>query len=140
MKLSDKGPIELPPSLPGLLGQVSAEIQKWPGVIAATHWDLYRPEVADGADFYCGEAEIGHIHFSGEVHVATDATLNEHFVRQGKAQLFRFRADPGYRNWTQLTVASPAQAQHAIELFRSNYERLRTVKGQAPGSDAFAAP
>ena len=124
MKLSDKGPIEPPPSMPGLLGRISTEIQSWPGVIAATHWDLYRATVPDGADFYVGDTEIGHLHFYGGAHVASDRSLCERFIAQGKAQPFRFRQDPNYRYWTQVTVATEKHAQDTIELFRANYERL----------------
>lgn len=124
MKLSDKGPIQPPPTMPGLVGHVAQEIQTWPGVIAATHWDLYRPGVADGADFYVGETEIGHLHFYGEAHIATNAVLGTRFIQENKAQPFRFRADTTYRHWTQVTIASQEKAQHAIDVFRANYERL----------------
>ncbi len=127
MKLSDKGPIQAPPNMPALLGIVAAEVQSWPGVIAATHWDLYDPDSVDGADFYLGEAEIGHLHFYGEAHVASDAEINKSFIQQGKAQPFRYRSDPNYQYWTQLTIAGQKKAQHAIDLFRANYERLRSL-------------
>jgi hypothetical protein len=130
MKLTDKGAIHLPPKMPGLLGRVADEIQTWPDVIAATHWDLYHPTVADGTDFYLGEAEIGHLHFYGEAHVASDDRLNAAFIRLGKGQLFRYRNDPSYRHWTQVTIATPVQAQNAIDLFRANYQRLRGVNQQ----------
>ena len=124
MKLADKGPIRPPPTMPGLLGRVTGVIQTWPGVIAATHWDLYRPTVPDGADFYVGDTEIGHLHLNGEAHVATDSTLFRQFVDGGKAQPFRFRQDPNYRWWTQATMATEQQAQDVLELFRANYGRL----------------
>ena len=125
MKLSDKGPIASPPSMPGLLGRISTEIQSWLGIIAATHWDLYRPTVPDGVDFYIGETEIGHLHFYGEAHITSDRTLCERFIAEGKAQPFRFRQDSAYRYWTQVTIANEKNVQDTIELFRANYERLR---------------
>lgn len=125
MKLSDKGPIEAPPSMLGLLGRISTEIQSWPGIIAAAHWDLYRPTVPDGADFYVGDNEIGHLHFYGEAHIASDRILFERFLGQGKAQPFRFRQDPAYRYWTQVTIATEKHVQNTIELFHANYERMQ---------------
>lgn len=127
MKLSDKGPIRSPPTMPGLPGRVANEIQTWPGVIAATHWDLYRPTEPDGADFYVGDTEIGHLHFYGEAHVASDRVLCQRFVDQGKAQPFRFRQDPAYRWWTQVSIGDEQRTQYALELFRANYERLRLL-------------
>jgi hypothetical protein len=111
--------------MPGLLGRISTEIQSWSGIIAATHWDLYRPTVPDGADFYIGETEIGHLHFYGEAHIASDRSLCERFIADGKAQPFRFRQDPAYRYWTQVTIANEKNVLDTIELFRANYERLR---------------
>ena len=54
--------------LKGPAQSVSAEIQSWPGIIAATHWFLYDRTQVDGADFYVGEKELGHIHLDGELH------------------------------------------------------------------------
>ena len=124
MKLSDKGASRPAPAMDGLLGYVADAIQTWPGVIAATHWDLYQPTVADGADFYLGDSEIGHLHFYGEAHVASDAAVSASFVAQGKAEPFRYRADPNYRHWTQVTLTTQAKAQQALDLFRANYDRL----------------
>jgi hypothetical protein len=129
MKLSDKGPIAPPPAMPGFLGELVHAIQSWPHVIAATHWDLYRPTVADGADFYVGDVEIGHLHFYGEAHVASDAAVAKTFIAQGMAQPFRFRGDANYRHWTQVSVTTAESFQHALALFRANYERIKLQAG-----------
>ena len=124
MKLAEKGKILPPPAMSGLLGRLSDEIQTWPHVIAATHWDLNDATRVDGADFYVGDDEIGHIHLYGEVHVATDAAISAAFIEQGKAEHFRYRADPNYRYWTQITVSNALTYQQALALFRANYERI----------------
>nr|WP_295771618.1 luciferase family protein [Rhodoferax sp.] len=128
MKLSDKGLFRPPPKMAGLLRLVADEIQTWPNVTAATHWNLNQRDVADGADFYLGEEEIGHLHFYGEAHVASDKKMNATFIQLGKAQPFRYRFDPTYQHWTQVTIETHEKAQNAIELFRANYERLRGKK------------
>jgi len=128
MKLSDKGPIRPAPAMPDLLGRVADEVRSWPDVISATHWDLYRPDVADGADFYVGDTEIGHLHFYGEAHVASDSKINAEFTRSGKAQPFRFRNESTYRHWTQVTITTEGHAQNAIDLFKANYRRLLEAK------------
>ena len=53
MKLEDKGPIQPPLTLTKFPQQVSTEIQSWPGIIAATHWEIYDKTKPDGADFSC---------------------------------------------------------------------------------------
>lgn len=124
MQLSAKGPIQAPPNLPGVLGEVAQAIQTWPDVIAATHWDLYDRTRPDGADFYVDDQEIGHLHFDGEAHIATDKHLSERFIQQGTAQAFRYRATPNYRHWLQMRITSAQEAHDAITVFRANYERL----------------
>ena len=80
MTLSEKGPIAPPPILNGLLQGVSQTIQSWNGVVAATPWYLYLPTQVDGADFYVGEKELGHIHLDGSVHLATSMALRQVLV------------------------------------------------------------
>jgi len=62
MRIEDKGPDAPSPAIPGPSGRVAAEIARWPGVIAPTHWHLYRPGQTDGADFYVGKEELGYVH------------------------------------------------------------------------------
>ena len=124
MKLAEKGKILPPPKMSGLLGQLSEEIQSWPHIIAATHWDLNDASSIDGADFYVADHEIGHIHLFGEVHIATDAAISAAFIEQKKADPFRYRADPKNRYWTQIKVSNAHTYRHALELFKANYERI----------------
>ena len=123
--LEAKGPIRPAPALAGHAQAVSLAIQSWPGVISATHWHLYRPTQVDGADFYVGAAECGHIHLGGEVHLATSGHLSRLLLANGLARRF-----PYYASWVEADIGSPAQAEHAIWLFRLNYDRL-TGTGEA---------
>ncbi|WP_375434843.1 luciferase family protein [uncultured Hymenobacter sp.] len=125
MKLSDKGPLASVPTLASVLEPVSQAIQGWPGIIAAAHWDLYRVgEVVDGADFYVGEEELGHIHLSGDVHLASSPAVGQALVAGGWAQPMRF-GGAQYRGWTEFRVRTAADAAHATWLFELNYQRLR---------------
>lgn len=117
---SEKGPVAPPPDLDGPLGLVAGEIRGWPEVTATTHWDLFQPTRVDGIDFYVGEAELGHIHLDGSIHLATSPALGATLVAEGAARPFRYQ-----RGWvceTMQAVGSDA----AIALFRRNYERLRS--------------
>ena len=97
--------------------------QKWPGIIAATHWHLSRRDEVDGADFYIGEQELGHIHLDGEVHLATDLEMRKSLVEAGLARPF-----PWYKSWVELSIRTEPDAAHAIRLFRLNYCRLTGVE------------
>ena len=119
MTLEAKGPVQPVPVLTGYAEVVSRAVQSWPGVIAATHWHLYRPTEVNGADFYVGTEECGHIHLDGEVHLATSLDLRKSLLAHGLARSF-----PYYASWIETSIRSEAEAKHAIWLFRLNYDRI----------------
>ena len=119
LPLNAKGRFAPPPLLEGPAGRVALEIASWPNVISATHWLLGRPGVVDGADFYVGEQELGHIHLDGEVHLATSLELRKKLLAKNQARPF-----PYYASWVEASIETEAQADHAIWLFRLNYTRL----------------
>ncbi|MBD2767178.1 DUF5519 family protein [Hymenobacter sp. BT664] len=125
MKLEEKGPIQPPPVLAGPGQKTAAAVQAWPAVIAATHWDLFDRTRADGADFYVGEEELGHIHLNGEVHLATTPALGRPLLTQGLARPFPYGGGPG--DWVTFLIRTDADADHARWLFQLNYDRLRGV-------------
>ncbi len=124
MKLEAKGRHIPPPTLQQPLERVSLAVQALPGVISATHWDLFQPTVPDGADFYVGEEELGHIHFSGDMHLATSAPLAQALIDKGLARKFRY-GGPAYADWTEFTIRTVKDAAHAEWLFLLNYRRLK---------------
>ena len=125
MKLSDKGPTAPPPVLSKHLQFVSDRIQSWPGVLAATHWDLYSPSQVDGADFYLGDDELGHIHLNGEVHIPLSAHDHAVAIATGLARRFRYGAfgNGSYRFWVETGVRNKAEAEIAVTLFELSYRR-----------------
>ena len=88
MTLSSKGAIRPVPRLVGPAQRVSEMIQTWPGIIAATHWDLYDNKKINGADFYVGQNELGHIHLDGETHLASTKQLRMPLIAAGLAEPF----------------------------------------------------
>ena len=123
MKLDQKGPIKPAPVLTGP-GQKTAEaIQSWPTIISATHWDLFNRSRVDGADFYVGEAELGHIHLNGEVHLAATNGLGIALLQRGLASPLPY--GKAYGDWVSFMIRTDSDADHAIWLFRLNYDRLR---------------
>jgi hypothetical protein len=119
MKLADKGPIVAPPVLKGWAQKVSVEIQTWPGVVSATHWLLDDPTQVDGADFYVGERELGHIHFDDDIHLGLTKPLRKALIVAKLARPFRWADD-----WVQFPITNKRSAQHALWLFRLGYDRL----------------
>ena len=123
IQLAHKGPFRPAPALAGPEGRVAETIATWPGITAATHWHLSRPDEVNGADFYVGEQELGHIHLDGEVHLATNLEMRKSLVEAGLARPF-----PWYKSWVEVSIRDEADADHAIRLFRLNYCRLTGVE------------
>ncbi len=121
MKLEEKGKFSPPPVLNKYAQSVSNEIQKWKNIITATHWDLYDNTQVDGADFYVGKEELGHIHLNGSVHLTTSEELKKFLLGNKFAQSF-----PYGKNWVQFQIGNMEDVEKAIKLFKLNYERINT--------------
>ena len=119
MRLETKGEIRPPPKLKEPAQSVSLEIQSWPGVISATHWFLYDRTQVDGADFYVGEKELGHIHLDGELHLCLTVGLRRRLIAAGLAE-----ALPWAEDCVQAPISSRRDARNALWLFRLGYDRL----------------
>ncbi len=120
MKLAEKGKIIPPPVLSKYSESVSQEIQKWEGIISATHWEIWDRNQPNGADFYVGELELGHIHLDGSLHIASTKELSQTLIKSGLAQKF-----PYGENWIQFKVSDQESVRHAIWIFKLHYDNLR---------------
>jgi Family of unknown function (DUF5519) len=129
LALEQKGPVAPPPVLDGPSQRVAETIAAWPGVVAAAHWHLYNAGTVDGADFYLGERELGHIHLDGEVHLATDKALRDQALTSGEAE--RFPYGGSYATWVMTRIRTEADADRALRLFRRNYDRLAALGTRA---------
>lgn len=119
MRLESKGEIRPPPKLKGPAQSVSLEIQSWPEIVAATHWFLYDRTQVDGADFYVGEKELGHIHLDGELHLGVTVGLRRQLIEAGLVE-----ALPWAEDWVQAPISSLRDARAAVWMFRLAYDRL----------------
>ncbi len=120
MKLKDKGPIVKPPILKGVAEKVSVEIQSWPEIISATHWTIGDSTKVNGADFYVGENELGHIHLDGELHLYLTKELRQKLIAAGLAEPFRWGDE-----WVQFQITDELSRHQAEWLFRLGYDRLK---------------
>jgi hypothetical protein len=76
--------------------------------------------VVDGADFYVGESELGHIHLDGEIHLVLTKALRKAVIASRFAEQFRWDV-----NFVQFLITNEASAQHALWLFRLAYDQLK---------------
>ena len=121
MTLSEKGSHIPPPTLNAPFQRLSEEIQSWPDIISATHWHFSGNGRVDGADFYRGGEELGHIHLDGEVHLATPPALTRALIEAGLASPFRWASA---NDWVMYRIRSEADARHAERLLRLAYDSL----------------
>jgi len=122
MKLRDKGRFAPPPELPQHAQAVSVELAGWTDVHARTHWRLGDDSVVDGADFYLGQDEIGHIHLDGEAHIAVPKALRDALIAAGLAKPFRW--SPAF---VVASIRRPGDGENAKRIFRLAYDRRRGV-------------
>lgn len=117
MKLDEKGRFQPPPPLPTPAQRVSETVASWPDVHARTHWQLGDERQVDGADFYLGQEELGHIHLDGEAHVMLPSTIAAALIRSNLAVRL-----PWSRSAAVFRIESSADVDHALWLFRLSYD------------------
>jgi len=123
MKLEEKGPIKPPPQLDELSEAVSQTLRRWDDIIAVTHWDRFDSTRVDGADFYVGEEELGHIHLNGDVHLVTTKAIHQALTKAEMAVSLPYGS--GNKRWVLFPIREVAHPAHATWLFRLSYDRLQ---------------
>lgn len=119
MKLQQKGRFAPPPRLPELAQRVSEALARQPDVHARTHWLLGDETQVDGADFYWGDEELGHLHLDGEAHVAQVSALRDALVEAGLAHPFRWS-----REFVTARVAKAPDVERVELLFSLRRRQL----------------
>ncbi len=120
MKLAAKGSFQPRPVLEGPSEQLAHAVESWADVHARTHWELGDERIVDGADFYVGEKELGHIHLYGEAHIALPRTLAEAVIGAKLARPFRWSDQ-----FVVKKLRSAVDAREAEWLFSLAYEHRR---------------
>ena len=118
MKLAEKGRYASPPQLKPAAQRVSEAIAKWPGVQARSHWLLGNEGEVDGADFYLGQDELGHIHLDSEAHVMHARPVVQALIKAGLGQPFHWSGDV-----VVFAIRTQADVEHALWLFQLSYDR-----------------
>ena len=122
MRLTEKGRYAPPPHLPVHAQAVSQALASWPEVHARTHWLLGDESQVDGADFYVGERELGHIHLQGEAHIAVPKSVRNALTTAGLAAPFRWN-----QGFVVYSISTAADIEPAQALFRLAYDHLHGV-------------
>ena len=120
MKLSEKGRYAPLPALKPAAQHVSEALAKWAGVQARTHWLLGDEREIDGADFYFGEDELGHIHLDSQAHVMHARPVAEALIKAGLGRRFQWSAEV-----VVFDIGRQTDVAHALWLFELSYDRRR---------------
>ena len=115
-----KGSFVPRPRIDGTAESVASTLGSWPGVQARTHWQLGDETIVDGADFYVGEKELGHIHLYAEAHIAVPKSLRDALLEAGLAE--RFQWSPAF---VVKKIRDAKAAREAEWLFALAYDRLK---------------
>ena len=120
MKLSEKGRFVPRPRLEGAAESVASAIESWPDVHARTHWQLGDETIVDGADFYVGGRELGHLHLYEEAHIAVPRSLRDALLEAGLAERF-----PWSPSFVVKKIDDGNAARDAEWLFALAYDHLK---------------
>jgi len=123
MKLSEKGRYAPPHQLKPAAQYASETIAKWAGVHARTHWLLGDEREVDGADFYFGEDELGHIHLDSQAHVMHARPVAEALIQAHLGRRFQWSGEV-----VVFDIRKQTDVAQALWLFELSYDRRRGTK------------
>jgi hypothetical protein len=92
---------------------LEAEVAGWPHVSVAPH-----PFAAK--EFRFEKAEIGHVHFWGDVDIPFPRAVHDVLLKEGRAQRHRWLPDSG---WVTFHLHDDADVERAVWLMRLSYLR-----------------
>ena len=101
-----------------IAARVVAEVATWEGVTQHEHR-------FGGVEFRLGGRQIGHLHGERWADLPFHRTIRDMLVETGRAQPHHVLRDTG---WVSKQIASDADVDDVIELFRLSYERARVAQ------------
>ena len=123
MKLAEKGRDAPPPQLKPAAQLASEALAAWAGVHARAHWLLGDEREIDGADFYYGQDELGHIHLDSQAHVMHARPIAEALIKAGLGRRFQWSVEV-----VVFDIRKQSDVAHALWLFELSYDRRRGTK------------
>src|ERR1700755_1425243 len=98
--------------------QITEAVQSWPGVESAPHR-------FGGIEFKVGRRELGHLHGDRIADLPFPRTVRDELIAAVRARAHTVLPDAG---GIPVSIASPDEAEQAVELFRMAYERARNAR------------
>lgn len=109
--------------------KITETVLSWPGVEAATHR-------FGGVELRLGRRELGHLHGDRIADLPFPRRVRDELIAAGRARPHHVLPDTG---WITVSIASPEDAERAIELFRMAYERARGARRVPPTTSTPSA-
>ena len=104
--------------------RLEEEVSSWPGFLR-TLISSRRGSIASG------KAEVGHVHFWGDVDIPFPGPLHDFLLEHNLAQQHRWVPDSG---WTTFQIRRGEDVEHAICLMRLSYLRYALKSAENPAS------
>lgn len=92
---------------------IAEVVGTWPGVSTGDNG-------REGMQFLYGKVELGHMHGNHVVHLPMPKAIRNELIEAGRATAHPVLPESG---WVQRLIASAADTEDVIALFRMNYER-----------------
>lgn len=102
--------------------RLKEEVSSWEGVSVRSHRFA-------AVEFRYGQAEVGHVHFWGDVDIPYPHPIRDFLIEQNLANQHRWIPDSG---WTTFHIRGEEDVQHAIWLMRLSYLRYALKSAAEP--------
>jgi hypothetical protein len=107
--------------------KLEEEVSSWPGISVHPHRFAAR-------EYRFGQAEVGHVHFWGDVDIPFPRPVHDFLLAHDFAEQHRWVPDSG---WTTFRIRCGEDVERAIWLLRLSY--LRYALKSAANPDSFLA-
>jgi len=106
--------------------RLSEEVVSWPGISVHPHRFAAR-------EYRFGKAEVGHVHFWGDVDIPFPRPVHDFLLERYLAEQHRWVPDSG---WITFRIRGDSDVEHAVWLMRLSYLRY-ALKSAANPSELF---
>jgi hypothetical protein len=103
-------------------GRLKDEVSSWPGISVHPHRFAAR-------EYRFGKAEVGHVHFWGDVDIPFPRPVHDFLLERHLAEQHRWVPDSG---WTTFRIRGDRDVQHAFWLMRLSYLRYALKSATSP--------
>lgn len=103
-------------------GRLKDEVSSWPGI--SVH-----PHRFAALEYRLGKAEVGHLHFWGDVDVPFPRPVHDFLIAENLAEQHRWVPNSG---WTTFRIRGQKDVDHAIWLMRLSYVRYALITAAEP--------